>query len=292
MTTEELNVCHHRALLASARVRLPLRSRVWKGQSGEFSGAGTGASMDFQDHRMYVPGDDPRHINWQAFARTGSYTMKLYREEVRPVVDVVIDVSESMFFDKIKAERVAEIFYLCVESAQRSGASLSVHLIKGDLVRYLPYEVIASHAWWDIAKQLAPSDPSMSPQLVRAALRGNAIRILISDLLYPGEAEPILRALTQRQGSAIVLCPFLRSEMEPEWTGNYEFIDSELATKHQHRIEPNTLKRYKDAYLQHFTLWKSSSQRHQTLIARVPCDLDLQKSLQAEAIRIGALETH
>ncbi|MFN9663179.1 MAG: DUF58 domain-containing protein, partial [Akkermansiaceae bacterium] len=26
--------------------------------------------MDFQDHRSYSPGDDPRHINWQAYART------------------------------------------------------------------------------------------------------------------------------------------------------------------------------------------------------------------------------
>ena len=49
-----------------------------------FSGSGTGSSLDFQDHRAYSPGDDPRHINWQAYARTGSYTMKLFREEVRP----------------------------------------------------------------------------------------------------------------------------------------------------------------------------------------------------------------
>ena len=33
-------------------------------------------------------------LAWAAFARTGQYTMKLYREEVRPVVDVVLDASE------------------------------------------------------------------------------------------------------------------------------------------------------------------------------------------------------
>ena len=73
----DLDGCRRRAMVAAARVRLPLRTRVWKGQAGEFLGAGTGSSLDFQDHRTYVPGDDPRHINWQAYARTGHYTMKL-----------------------------------------------------------------------------------------------------------------------------------------------------------------------------------------------------------------------
>ena len=107
MTAEELTRYHATALAAAGRLRLPLRSRVWKGQAGEFQGAGVGSSLDFQDHRTYVPGDDPRHINWQAYARTGQYTMKLYREEVRPVVDVVLDASESMFFDPQKAQRAA-----------------------------------------------------------------------------------------------------------------------------------------------------------------------------------------
>ncbi|HAT20298.1 MAG TPA: hypothetical protein DCS85_09105, partial [Verrucomicrobiales bacterium] len=98
------------ASVCAEKLRLPLRSRVWKGQAGEFLGAGVGSSLDFQDHRSYAPGDDPRHINWQAYARTGHYTMKLYREEVRPVVDLVFDVSESMFFEPAKARRSCELF--------------------------------------------------------------------------------------------------------------------------------------------------------------------------------------
>ncbi|NNM29809.1 MAG: DUF58 domain-containing protein, partial [Akkermansiaceae bacterium] len=124
MTPEELKACYTSASVCAEKLRLPLRSRVWKGQAGEFLGAGTGSSLDFQDHRSYVPGDDPRHINWQAYARTGHYSMKLYREEVRPVVDLVFDVSESMFFEPVKARRACELFYFLVESASRSGASL------------------------------------------------------------------------------------------------------------------------------------------------------------------------
>src|SRR5678815_4777076 len=88
-----LRECHVRARGWAALFRLPLRQRVWRGGSGVFMGRGTGASLDFQDHRAYAPGDDPRHINWQAYARTGQYSMKLFREEGRALIDIVLDVS-------------------------------------------------------------------------------------------------------------------------------------------------------------------------------------------------------
>ncbi|WP_052572898.1 DUF58 domain-containing protein [Haloferula sp. BvORR071] len=291
MTRDELSRCHARALAAAGRLRLPLRSRVWKGQAGEFQGAGVGSSLDFQDHRNYVPGDDPRHINWQAYARTGQYTMKLYREEVRPVVDVVLDASESMFFDPKKAERAAELFCFVVESARRSGAATSVHLVRGDAVRPIPSETVAAHRWLDDARSLKGSDPSLPPDLSRIPFRGNAIRVLVSDLLFPGDPDPAIRLLCARQGSPILLVPFLQSEATPEWTGNYEFIDSERNSRHHHRIEPSVLRRYKESYANHFALWKNAARRLQCKMARVACDADLQTSLFAEALPSGALET-
>ena len=97
--------CIRAASTASAKWSLPLRSRLWQGVAGEMAGFGTGSSMDFQDHRQYVPGDDPRHINWQAYARTGQYTLKLYREETRPLVEIWFDATASMFLSEAKARR-------------------------------------------------------------------------------------------------------------------------------------------------------------------------------------------
>ena len=117
LTEPLLREAHARARGWSGMFSLPLRQRTWKGGAGDHAGRGTGASMDFQDHRAYSPGDDPRHINWQAFARTGQYSMKLFREEVRPLVDVVVDVSASMFYPEEKAVRSVELFYFAVEAA-------------------------------------------------------------------------------------------------------------------------------------------------------------------------------
>ncbi|MEM1085626.1 MAG: DUF58 domain-containing protein [Verrucomicrobiota bacterium] len=290
MTPEDLSHCHARALAAAGRLRLPLRSRVWKGQAGEFAGAGVGSSLDFQDHRTYVPGDDPRHINWQAYARTGTYTMKLYREEVRPVVDVVFDASESMFFEPTKATRSIELFYFAVESARRSGAATSVHFVRGDAVRPIPSDIVGAHRWLDEVRAMPAADPAAAPDLSRIPFRQNAIRVFVSDLLFEGDPTPALRLLAARQGAPILLVPFLKAEATPEWSGNYEFVEAERKSRHQHRIEPSTLRRFREAYVNHFALWKNATRRHQAALARVECEADLETSLFAEALPNGALE--
>jgi uncharacterized protein (DUF58 family) len=279
----DLPLCHARALAAAARFRLPFRSKVWRGQAGEFTGGGTGSSLDFQDHRSYVPGDDPRHINWQAYARTGSYTMKLFREEVRPVVDLILDVSESMFFDEAKAARTAELFYLITESSHAAGASIAVHLVRGDARLAPDPSSLRSHTWLAQARALKPGEPSQAPDFSRIPLRANSIRVLISDLLFAADPEPILRHLGQRHGTVLILAPFIMAEADPTWSGNYEFVDPEQNTRHAHRIEPATLKRYKEAYTNHFALWKQAAIRHQTSLSRIPSEQDLIPALHSHA---------
>jgi len=290
MSPETLQTCHGRALAVAARLRLPLRSRVWRGQAGEFTGGGTGSSLDFQDHRAYSPGDDPRHINWQAYARTGSYTMKLFREEVRPVVDLILDASESMFFDPVKAARTAELFYLIAESSHAAGAALALHAVRGDASVALDPATLRTHRWLETARALPATDAAKSPDLSKLPLRANAIRVFLSDLLFPGDPEPILRHLGQRHGSLVIFSPYLESEARPAWSGNYEFIDPERKSQHPHRIEPATLKRYLEAYTNHFALWKQHSRRHQSAFARIPAEEDLATTLFREAVPAGALE--
>ncbi len=290
MDLSALQLAHTTALAAAARLRLPLRSRSWKGQAGEFAGSGTGSSLDFQDHRAYSPGDDPRHINWQAYARTGTYTMKLFREEVRPVVDLILDGSESMFFDERKAIRTAELFYFLTESCAAAGASLSIHVVRGNSNTLLDPATLRSHRWLETARALPAADPATAPDLSKVPLRANAIRVFLSDLLFPGDPEPILRHLGQRHGSSILFSPYLQAEARPDWSGNYEFIDPERQSRHLHRIEPATLRRYLEAYSNHFALWKNATRRHQAALARIPSEEELTAALYREALPARALE--
>ena len=55
-----------------------------------------GASVDFAEHRGYVPGDDIRRMDWRLWARTDRYYIKEYEAETNMNFSVLLDVSKSM----------------------------------------------------------------------------------------------------------------------------------------------------------------------------------------------------
>jgi uncharacterized protein (DUF58 family) len=289
-SAEQLSEAYLTATQVVERLQLPLGAQAWKGQAGEFRGAGVGSSIDFQDHRDYSPGDDPRHINWQAFARTGQYSMKLYREEVRPVIDLIVDVSNSMWVESEKAQRTAELLYFFTLSAQKSGASLRVAFINGDATVPVSLEAILTHRWVDEIASLQSSDLALPPQLGQLRSRANAIRIFLSDLLFEGDPAPLLRGLHDRQGTGLVFAPFTKAEANPAWNGQYDFIDAEEQTRHPHQIGAAVLERYLEAYERHFSLWKEACRKHQIALCRVVAAEDLYVALNQEAVRQRALE--
>jgi uncharacterized protein (DUF58 family) len=57
-----------------------------------------GASVDFAEHRGYVPGDDIRRVDWKLYARTDRYYIKEYEADSNSNFSVLLDVSKSMGF--------------------------------------------------------------------------------------------------------------------------------------------------------------------------------------------------
>lgn len=124
-----------------------------------------GFSVEFAEHRQYMPGDDPRHIDWKIFARTERYYIKQYEEETNLKAYIVLDISKSMsyksekkFFSKekstaksfgkifsskkIKEEKQPDISYLSkLEYATYIAASLSyLMLLQNDAISLTTYD--------------------------------------------------------------------------------------------------------------------------------------------------------
>lgn len=57
-----------------------------------------GFSVEFAEHREYVPGDDLRYVDWKAFGKTDRIYLKQYEEETNLVCYLLLDVSESMTY--------------------------------------------------------------------------------------------------------------------------------------------------------------------------------------------------
>jgi len=293
-----LREIHARAKAAAAVARLPMRSGQWSGTAGGVLGRGTGSSIDFQDHRQYVPGDDPRHINWQAYARTGHYSMKLYREEVTPRIDLVYDTSGSMFLDTAKAARVWELFYFCLESGLRIGGHVKVFVLgraTGDLPAEIPVERALADGWPDAVaatgtSPAVPEPAGLADQLDRVPLRAGSLRVLVSDLL---DESPPARAAARLGGArsrGIVLAPFAAAEREPDWDGNIEFEDAERAARSRQRVDAAMLDRYRQAYRRHFAAWREETARRGLGFACVGDMGDLLAALRGEAVPAGVIE--
>jgi len=57
-----------------------------------------GSSLEFNDYRHYVPGDDFRHIDWGLYGRTDKYYIKLFKEEEDLLTYIFLDASASMTY--------------------------------------------------------------------------------------------------------------------------------------------------------------------------------------------------
>ena len=57
-----------------------------------------GQSVEFVQHREYVPGDDIRKIDWKVWSKTDRYYIKQYEEDTNLRTTLLVDLSESMLF--------------------------------------------------------------------------------------------------------------------------------------------------------------------------------------------------
>lgn len=207
--------------------------------TGEVMGMGTGSSLEFQDYRGYVPGDDLRHIDWRAYARSDDLHVKLYRREICPVVEVVLDMSRSMNSDPTKAKLARNLALLLFRIGAKNLRSRLVCL--GD-----PSAVFDQ--WGEVARREIEFTSQINPAEILPRghrFTAQSIRFLISDFLYPIE----YLHLAQQVGNESSLVNFIQvlapSEEDPDYKGRYELVDIETDEGVPVVVDKATISRYK-----------------------------------------------
>ncbi len=144
--------------------------------------------------------------------------MKLYRQEVTPKVDLLLDLSASMFLTPAKAMRTWELVYFCLESALRLGAAVRIHALGRDAVD-VPLERALAHDWPGGEVSTNPNvKADVAGMLERCPLRAGSLRVLVSDLLSETPPERMMNALLHGKGRALVFAPFCIEEAHPPGT--------------------------------------------------------------------------
>jgi uncharacterized protein (DUF58 family) len=100
-----------------------------------------GASVDFAEHRGYMPGDDIRRVDWKLFARTDRYYLKEYEADTNANFSVILDVSRSMQFSSRGLSKLEYGKYLCAclaYFAQKQRDRIGCVTFDNDIVDHIP----------------------------------------------------------------------------------------------------------------------------------------------------------
>jgi uncharacterized protein (DUF58 family) len=190
------------------------------GRAGERLGSGTGSSLEFQDYRHYAPGDDLRHVDWAAYARSDVLNIRLYREEVAPRLDLVFDTSRSMVVTDDKARAYGALAGLLACACARTGADVRIITSPAGAPRPMTRPE-------DIEPLLVCDAATSAIESVHLPLRRQSLRVVVSDFLFPHDADGLANRLA-RDGAWLALVQLtLRDEAEPDVTSGTHLIDVE-----------------------------------------------------------------
>lgn len=229
--------------LASYQLGLP-RIPI-AGRTGELLGRGAGSSVEFQEYREYLPGDDIRHVDWAAFARSDTLMVRLYREEISPRTEILIDASLSMKTGTGAKEYVArQLVSLFAQLCGRIGGRPTIIPLNDDrpasamgLEMLDVLETLPFAGRGTLLDALADGAVTLKPQ---------AVRIVISDFLFPHDPDALLKRMAAGASTIWVIQLLNRFEADPEELGGRRLIDVEVGVETDLLINKKAIQGYRE----------------------------------------------
>src|SRR5256714_6219738 len=235
------------SLAALGRIEIVARWIVDGFMSGLHRSPRNGFSVEFAEHRPYLPGDDLRYVDWKIAARSDRWVVKQYEEETNLRASIVLDVSRSMAWrgtelrpaDPGAPELLTKLAY-----AERLTAALALLLLRQrDAVGLVRFDARirtaipprARTGQWrrvvaaleESGSGLASSAPVALEQAARLINRRGMI-VLLSDLWMDiPEVERAIRGLRSAGHDITVLHLMDPAERDLPTGGEAVFVDPE-----------------------------------------------------------------
>lgn len=244
-----------------SRLRLAMGHRTSMNLTGNRKSTQKGSSMEFSDFREYMPGDDIRRIDWNAYGRLDRLYVKDYMEEKEAVVSILIDTSASMEYG---VEKKSELACKLAAAFSYMGLNNMDRVVLYDMRRmHLPFVAEGGKkALPRLADWLEQRSFEGTADIARAALelpvKGPGVTILVSDFLQEAfldqEQETLrrlLRFLNYRKQKTVLLHVLAGEELSVELTGTRNLIDMEDLSTLRLTLDAGSIRTYERA-LQEF----------------------------------------
>lgn len=227
------------SFLRGAAWRLAPPERVGGGPAGQRLGRQAGASLEFHEFRDYQAGDDLRHVDWRAYARSGQLHVRLHREEVAATAELILDGSRSMALTPRKAAGLRNL------AAFFAGAAAGEHALRAVLAADPPQPLPAdSLRLLDAAALPLDAEHGLPDLPVAPMLRAGSLRIVLSDFLFPHPPAAVARiALGAARTLAVQLLD--PEEEDPPFRGALRLRAVEGAATEERNVDQRAYERYR-----------------------------------------------
>lgn len=176
-----------------ARMQYQVNNPMLGTITGMHRSATRGASVEFAEYRKYVPGDDPKHIDWQVYARSDRFYIKEFEADTNLRAYVVLDSSGSMAFDSGQGSRfdyarnlASHLGYLLVQQGDAVGLHACAEHTNVDLpARQAPSHL---HTYFDLVEGLeAKGESTLVDALHNLAerIQRRAVVLVLTDAFMP-----------------------------------------------------------------------------------------------------------
>lgn len=241
-------------------------------------------ASDFREHRQYLPGDDLRHVDWNASARSQHVFVKLGERPKEAAIHLLLDSTASMQWgepSKLWAARrlAAALGYIALNHGDRlavadtagQSAPYGPKMGKGQvpaLLRYLRELPFPKQA--DLA--------AATLRLARASRRGG-LAVLISDLAEVDDLAPVLTPLRPPTWQVLVLHLLHPAELEPTLRGEIELHDAETGERANYDLNPEALERYRAFAAEWCAKVEQACLSHGAAYGRVLADWSIEQAV-------------
>jgi uncharacterized protein (DUF58 family) len=223
---------HPEAVKRIGRLELRARHVVEGFQSGMHRSPYFGQSVEFLQHREYVPGDDLRHVDWTVWAKQDRLVVKQYEEDTNLRCVMLVDVSKSMQYGngsmnkyEYAATVAASLGWLVLKQQDAVGVVAFDEKVR----RKVPVRSRRGHlnSVIEALDAVAPADKTEMFPILRETAETFARRgmmVLISDLLAdPDGTIKGLKLLRQRGHDVLVFHIMDDDELDFPFSGPTRF---------------------------------------------------------------------
>ncbi len=279
--------------------RLDVLSRkVFAGKlPGERRSKKRGQSVEFEDFRPYVAGDDLRHVDWNVYARLNRLFIKLFREEEDLSVVLVLDCSSSMDVGSpsklIFSHRLAmALGYVALVNQNRLSAARFDHTGRVEQLRPMRGRQSLQRLGAFLLEGLAattaaPAEADLASVVRRIAAGqgGRGVLILMSDFLYRSGWTSALNYLAHAGGGFDVTCLQIlaRGELEPAreiergLVGDLRLTDVESGRATEVTVTRDVIRRYEQRLGDLLARLEADCRARSMRCMLVPSDTDLNQ---------------